>query len=57
MTAGTDFPGLPGNGIVAMKAEAAQNLLKAKSGTPPPPESNAFACQVTCIPVLPYPSQ
>ena len=52
VTAGTDFPGLPGNGIVAMKAEAAHNLLKAKSGTPPPLENNAFACQVPCIPTI-----
>lgn len=44
---GADFPGMPGNPVAAVKAEAMHTAIKAKSGTPPPQEHNPLACQVS----------
>ena len=44
--AGTDFAALPSN-AAAVKAEASHAAIKAKSGTPPPPEQGPLACQVS----------
>ncbi|CAL5224932.1 g7701 [Coccomyxa viridis] len=43
---GAEFAGLPGSKIAAVKAEAIHGNLQAKSGTPPPQEQGAFACQM-----------